>query len=180
MLQLLKQAPILLIALHDLKHHLRIDHSHDDTYLESTIQAATQMVENYVGRSLLSKQWKKTWGCQSSEKEEGLEAIPLSFPPVIEIDSIAHVHSAFQKVQAKRYRVIPGDQPILEIYTTAPQVEVIYKAGYGDYPEQVDRVLKQSILLCAADLYENRTHYQIETNSALMALLHPYRVLRLM
>jgi uncharacterized phiE125 gp8 family phage protein len=179
MMQLLKQAPILLIALHELKHHLRIEHTHDDTYLESTIQAATQMVENYIGRSLLSKQWRKIWTCQGASTNGGMEVIPLSFPPVVDVESIVHVHSEFQKIQARRYRLIPGEQPTLEVYTTAPHVEITYKAGYGDYPDQVERPLRQAILLCASDLYENRTQYALEANSALMALLYPYRVLRL-
>jgi hypothetical protein len=61
MLTVLKPAEIEVVSLVEVKAHLRLDHSFEDDYLLMVIQAATQSVETYLGKSLISRTWQLLW-----------------------------------------------------------------------------------------------------------------------
>ena len=179
MLQLIKQAPITVISLHELKDHLRLDHAHDDGSLEGIIQAATTMVEEYIGRSLLTKVWRRRWDC-TANRNESLQEIPLPYPPVTAVESVVSLPDQHQRIPLRRYRVSRTDAgAFLEVYSRDPQLEITYRTGYGDYPGEVAPALRRAVLITAAEMYENRGDFSLEEHSALKALLHPYKVLRL-
>jgi len=174
-MRLVKKAGIPVLNVHEVKHSLRIDHSFDDGVIEGTIAAATTMVESYINRSLLTKVYEYTWEC----RHEDVERIPLSYPPIIAIEKIVEVFHEFDQQQCRRFRFIQGESPMVEVYSKAPRIQLTYKAGYGDYPSDIDDTLKRAVLIASMELYDKPDTFSIEQHPTLSSLLSPYKVMRL-
>lgn len=80
MLTLLKDSEIDVVSLAEVKAHLRLDHAEDD-YLTTLIKSATNYVENYLGKTLISKTWRVIKQF-NEEKGLGLQEVILPYPPL--------------------------------------------------------------------------------------------------
>ena len=179
MLTVLKPAEIEVVSLVEVKAHLRLDHSFEDDYLLMVIQAATQSVETYLGKSLISRTWQLLWQ-PAKGGGDGLVEIKLPYPPLIEIISVHKVLSGGRKQPLKRYGLETMTSMPKLIYAAAGEaVEVIYRAGYGDYPKNIPASIRQALLVRIADFYENRCSTGFEAkvgqDGMFKDLLAPYR-----
>jgi uncharacterized phiE125 gp8 family phage protein len=179
MVEMIENAQMPLLPLHDVKHMLRINHDHDDAVIEALIKSATQMVENYTQRSLLKKTLRKKMDVTS----EGIHQIPLSYPPIIHIENVEEHMGDMLTKPLKRYRFLNGSTPVVEFYAkNATCISVTYSCGYGAYPKEVDDTLKQAVMMCAKNLYDDQD-FSLDLGTtkqgALMHLLSPYRVMQL-
>jgi uncharacterized phiE125 gp8 family phage protein len=179
MLTLLKGSEIDVLSLAEVKAHLRLDHASEDDYLHTLIQATTVSVENYLGKSLISKTWKLVWHLPQGEVTE-LVKIFLPHPPLLEVVSVNKVFANDRKQQIKRYFLdMSYSLPKLVCASSYEPIEITYRAGYGDYPKHVPASIRQAILLKIADFYENRTTSCYEKTSnqenLFKELLAPYR-----
>jgi uncharacterized phiE125 gp8 family phage protein len=176
MIKLVKKPGIPVLNVHEVKHSLRIDHSFDDAVIEGTIGAATATVESYINRSLLSKIYECTWECRNDQ----VQSIPLSYPPIVAIEKIVEIFHEFDQQNCRRFRFIQGETPMVEVYSKAPRIQLTYKAGYGDYPSDIDDALKRAVLIASMELYDKPDTFSIEHHPTLSSLLSPYKVMRLM
>lgn len=114
------------LALDDVKAHLRIDAYDDDDYVSSLIDAAQSYVDGrdgQLGRALLAQQWKLTlesfYDCRLFEMCYHLEyrrdrlrsgEIKLPLPPLRSVQSVQYLDAteALQTVDASTYRIIDG------------------------------------------------------------------------
>ncbi|RZI46574.1 head-tail connector protein [Candidatus Finniella inopinata] len=183
MLTVLKPAEIEVVSLPEVKAHLRLDHSFEDDYLLTIIQAATQNVESYLGKSLISRTWQLMWQPDKSEKG-GLVEIKLPYPPLMEIISVNKIFQGDRKQPMKRYGLeTMSSMPKLICVADSEAVEVIYRSGYGDYPKSIPAGIRQALLVRIADFYENRCSASFESKSTLDSLfkelLAPHRLVGL-
>ena len=154
MLQLLSAPPVSLVGIHEIKNHLRLDHSHDDSYLESLISVATAMVEEYCGQSLLIKKWRQISQHDMTKGVAGeIIKIFLRYPPLVDIESVFILDEKGQHKQTKRYYLNQkGTIPFIEIGASGRAIEVTYTSGYGVYPANINPTLRHSVLLVASQL----------------------------
>lgn len=175
-----------LVTLADVKTHLRVDVSDEDTYIPSLIAAARDKVEHYTGRTI---------------GEKTLEGILDDFP---DSDYIELLESPVQSITSIKYtdsdetentwssddyisnldiipeKIMPAYGETWPSFIPHPTgaVRIRYVAGHtsANLPDAV----KHAILLVIGDLYENREASsdlkRYEVPFSVKALLHTYRV----
>lgn len=165
------------VSLEEVKVHLRLDSPSEDGYLEELIRAATNVVETYIGRSLIKQRWCAT----QTTNGAGVAVIKLANPPLLEIIDVKEIYSDTKQKSIKRFSLHGNTLiPYLEITTDAKGVEVIYDAGYGELPRHVPSALKQAVLMVVAELYTYRELGKAEGQTLWQGLLQPFKVWRVL
>ncbi len=188
----------------EVKLHLRVDHTSDDTLITALIVAAREHVENYLVGSLVEQTravYLSSW-----------PYFPLRLPcgPVQSIDSVKYTDSdgVENTVSTDLYYLSPGGELCLETFESWPTarlrgpgaIEITYTTGYEpvvtvipgeeegdpdteetDYGANIPQAIKQAMLLLIGEWYEQReaaadTKYKIQTIPwGVKQLLAPYR-----
>jgi uncharacterized phiE125 gp8 family phage protein len=146
----------------ELREHLRLDGTEQDTYLETLIDTATESIEGEADRQLITAGWTLTldgfWGPGGIE----MPRAPLQSVTAITYTDTA---GATQTLASSAYRAVTLAE-IGRIHTAYGQslpslraeprnVSIVYEAGYGDAASDVPAAAKHMIKLIAAHLYEN-------------------------
>lgn len=155
------------IDLADLKSHLRIDHTDDDTMLSAYLSASVAMIDGASGRlkrALVTQTWRQSQPCVN-----GAGVIWLELPPVDTVTSIKYVNAedevlttatladfdvikqnhGFAVVKPKLGKSWP---PYAVTRPDALQVEFTTGDAVADVPEP----LKSAIRLLVAHFHLNR------------------------
>lgn len=180
------------VTLTEVKAHLVIEHTGDDTLLAALVTAARKHVEFRTGRAIVRQKWRLTRDCFA-------DAIDLHRPPVISIDSVNYTDTdGIARVVGDDSSPIDGspyysldlaEGRILKAYGASwptPRNEtgavwVDFWAGYANTTVSPNVAapsdLKIAVLLLVADLYEHRvkqSDMQLYTNTAFDLLIQPY------
>ena len=177
--------PAPVVSLAEAKLHLRVDAGDEDTLIEGMVAAATAHIDGpdgWLGRAI---------GAQTLELRTDVfrDAMPLPYPPVLEIVSVKHLDGAGEELTllAAEYELrgtLIGSAfgrrwPSVGYHSEAVRIQ--YRAGY----ETVPPAIRAAILLMTDDLYRNRGEAITGTISARVAmsttverLLEPFRVWR--
>lgn len=150
------------VTVDQLKDHLRISGTDEDTILGYYISAARLYCENFQGRSYITTVWKYTL-------DEFPDIIYVPRPPLQSSGlSIKYydTNGVQQTLSSSVYQVDIQSEPgrIVEAYgQTWPSirdminaVELNFKAGYGDAAANVPENNKLAVKLLAGWYYENR------------------------
>lgn len=179
------------VSLDEVKAHLKVEHTDDDTYLRALIQVVTDHLDGYsgiLGRALVTQSWRMDLRRFPGDRE-------LRFP-LLPVQSISAVNywdalNADQTLDASAYSLyVNSFGPVLlfnggtqwpGLYSRADAVRVTFVAGYGT-PNDVPAPIKHAMLLMIGDLYASRGE-KIRGDSmvepAIDALLAPFRVRRI-
>lgn len=170
------------VSLAEAKAHCRVSHGSEDTLITGLIVAAESMVEDYIGRSLMTQTWRYTPG--------GLaRRIELPRGPVQSITAFEYVDSdeVTQVVDAALYAEdFDANPPALErkpdqiwpvLGNVVTPVSITYVTGYAVLPGAI----KQAILMLVANWYSNREAIltggsAVEMPFGTMKLLRPFRL----
>lgn len=186
MLSRIKALEILPVGIPEVKAHLRLDHAHEDVYLQALIQSASGFVEEYLGRSLLTQIWRLIW-----EKEKpyppnlsgamgDMSIVPLSYPPLRAILSVNRILPTGAKQPIRRHRLEMGHQIPKLVFADVPEpVEIEYETGYGDKPTDIPPLIRQAVLMFVADFYEHRDSGLNARNAMAREMLDTYKTVRL-
>ncbi|MEI9989915.1 MAG: head-tail connector protein [Rhizomicrobium sp.] len=174
------------VTLAEAKAHLKVDTADDDALITAMITAARARAEWHTGRALIAQAWTLHLDCWPAS---GTIEIPL--PPlqsVVSVTSYARDDSA-AVLSPSLYTVDAASAPArLALKTGAPPptnlrnvnaLAIAFTAGYGAAASDVPGLLKEAILELVAFLYENRGEAPAELPLAALALLAPFRVLKL-
>lgn len=160
-----------IVTVQEMKKHLKITQTGWDDDIESAIVDAGAHFHGTTGilnRTLFPMQWRLHRPAFPTSR-----IIRLPFPPLRSVDSIAYMSGAASPnplLSAANYIVRTGDGSQvgeIELLTTEdwpntddhPRgVEIVFSAGYEDYPSQLKRIIK----LYAAHLLENREATMID------------------
>ena len=188
----------------EVKLHLRVDHTSDDTLITALIVAAREHVENYLAGSLV----EQTRAVYLSAWPYSPFRLPCG--PVQEIESVKYTDSdgVENTVSTDLYYLSPGGELCLEPFESWPTarlrgpgaIEITYTTGYEpvvtvipgeeegdpdteetDYGANIPQAIKQAMLLLIGEWYEQReaaadTQYNIQTIPfGVKQLLAPYR-----
>ena len=142
------------VSVEDVKQHLAIAHSDEDTYLSVLIDVATDSIDgpNGVGLALITQSWRMSIDHLS-------RSIELPLGPVQSVDSISFEGTT---LDPSSYTVDLDLSPA-RVYVGIPLcgskpgcVNVNFTAGYGDSGDDVPADLKHAIRLLVGHLYNNR------------------------
>lgn len=174
------------LTVQEVKDHLRILDSDEDSLLYTYITAARQFVENQTRRALITQ----TWDLKLDEFPKFDEVIELPKSPIQSVTSITYtdengdsqtLSTAIEDLTSIPARLTPAYQ--LDWPTTRDIINAVtirYVAGYGDSASDVPMALRHAIKLCIGHLYENRetstTLSLSEVPLAFNALIAPYIV----
>jgi uncharacterized phiE125 gp8 family phage protein len=165
---------------------LRLDHAHEDEYLRTLILTAVGMVEEYLGRSLLTQVWRLTWEKDKpypphlSVVEEDVCSVFLPYPPLRAIVSVNRVMSTGLRQPIRRHRLELNHLVPKLVFAAVPEpVEIEYETGYGDRPLDIPPVIRQAILISVANFYEHRESGTLPRNGIAWEILDTYRIVRM-
>ena len=136
-----------IIDLSILKSHLRIEHNHEDKYLQNIIDMATEILENKLSESLLEKVYKFT--CLPDQLNENhMIELPLNhITKIIKITDSDGKSVPFEFKQIKNKNVV-------HVAYTNKQIEIQYKAGITNNVDEIPKDIQFAILQIAKNIYE--------------------------
>lgn len=149
------------LSLVEVKSWLRVEHNADDIDISALVVAARGLVEEFLGRQLVSATWRLTAGWFPDFE------IRLPKPPLLSIASIQYLDTAgvLQTLDDETYDVDAAADPGVVMpasgYSwpatrTHPQsVRITYQAGYGT-AASVPEGIKTAIKLLIANWYQRR------------------------
>jgi uncharacterized phiE125 gp8 family phage protein len=182
------------ISLTEVKEHLRVDGTDQDSIIQAYLDAATAFVDGewgWLGRALVEQTWRltiDTFPCAE---------IKIPLPPLISVNSVIYFDAAGDPqtmVEDTDYFVDDQSEPgWITPMTTWPatldainSVQIEFVAGYQstsspvDPAENVPASIKQAMLLMITDWMEHRQNIITESVAlppyASQILLRPYRV----
>jgi uncharacterized phiE125 gp8 family phage protein len=151
------------VTLSEVKAHLRVDHTDEDTLIGALIPAARQLAEQYSRRAFITRTLDAVLDCWPGDDE-----ISLPYPPLIGITSITYTDTDgnpgtmasgdyYVDAVSQPGRVILADGAAWPDATlrTRAGITVRYTAGYGAAAD-VPQIYKAAILLLIGHLFENR------------------------
>lgn len=166
----------------ELKNHLRIEHTDEDTYLEALISSAIAQIENDTQRKFTET--------NLTLKLDGFEPeIELPVVPVAGVVSVKYVDENEQIQQLQSSDWYLDTRPMKAILSPAyltswprtsdipESVEITYTVGGGTMPTPI----KQAALLLIGHWYANRETVVVGTITsqlpmAYQSIIQPYRV----
>ncbi|MBS0273737.1 MAG: phage head-tail connector protein [Proteobacteria bacterium] len=173
------------ITLDQAKAHLRVDTTDDDALITSLIAAARARAEWNTGRAFVTQSWTlwlDGWPCN------GIVEIPL--PPLQSVASVtayamdgtpivldASTYQFDSAASPARLALKPNASPPVNL-RALNAIAIAFTAGYGAASD-VPAPLQQAILQIAAVLYAHRGDEAAELPQDALALLAPYRVVKL-
>lgn len=178
------------VSVDDIKSHLRIDHASDDDLLQEYLNAATQAVENYVHRQLITATFKQY---RDAFPSSGM--IILDRPPLLTVTSITYTDTdgATQTWPTNQYTVVADailgyvvpsyDSSGFPSTRDVPNaVTITYTAGYGATAASVPASIRQIIRNWTGDMYAKRETIS-DTNVIIVPgwverALIPYKVIK--
>ncbi len=180
-------ATVDVVTVAEIKSHLRIDTSDEDTLLGLYIDAATEMAENYCGRHFITHEYKLYFN-------EVMPKASLIFPdctlfvqtggndhhPVYYIDAdgtTQHSDAAYIDAYSN-----PSIVYLSSAFTTVSLKEDAanvfwfhFKTGIADNATGVPQAIKQAIKLIVSDMYYFREDRKRSFPMASEILLQPYK-----
>lgn len=154
------------LTLEETKLHLRVEHSADDTLINTLIQAAREVAEDLTWRAVVTQTITLVLDGFPSD---GIIELPR--PPLIQVDSVQYVDTngetqtltADSDYQVDAYsepaRIVPAyNQTWPSTRPIANAVTVVYQAGYGAAAD-VPRKIRQAMLLIVGEWYTHREEY---------------------
>jgi len=174
------------VSVTDMKEHLRVEHTDDDSYIEALTLAAAEMCENFQNRKYM-----QAGKVLKLDEFPGNGIIRPRWTPLIDVDSIQYVDTdgSTQIVSVSDYDVDTDSEPgrITPAYNkswpaTRPQINAVtvnYQAGYATADDVPDAV-KQAVKLLTGHFYEHRESVSevklSEIPQGIKSLLWPTRV----
>jgi len=173
------------VSLADVKAHLRVEGTDEDSLLQAAILAARIHVESETRRKLIAQGWR----LYLDEWPAG-RAIDLAVAPLISVESVTFydVVGAAHVLDENAYRVDAARLPPRIVAKLRPQaalydngIEIDVTAGYGVTSLAVPAALRQAILMLVAHWHEHRGAVGFDRAGDVAplgfeALIAPYRV----
>ncbi len=179
------------VTLAEAKAHLRLDHTLEDSLIQSLIITSRLHIEAALGLALITQTW--SYFADRWPKAQRLVM------PVRPVQAIASVRlwktdgtsttlpsSAFflDGVGNPARLVWQGAGPVADPGRTVNGIEVAFTAGFGAAPSDVPATIRHALLLLVAHWYENREPVDIgaahnAVPSMVSELLEPHRRRRL-
>lgn len=186
-------APVLpVLTLVEIKAHLRVDTSDEDTFMTNLGTAAIEHIDGWaglLGKALITQTWRADFDRFPSSRRIDLPLGPVQTVTVLYSDS----DNAEQTWASSKYAkhedasghflwLGQGQGAWPTTYDRRDAVRISTVVGYGDDPGDVPEPIRHALLLMIGDAYRSREGVVIGTISSLLpvsmateALLANYR-----
>ncbi len=172
------------VTLDQAKAHLKVDTADDDALIASLIAAARASAEWHTGRAFVTQSWTLWLDCWPRDC-----AVDIPLPPLQSVTSVTvyapdgttiTLDAALYQIDAAsapaRLALKPGASLPANL-RTMNAVAIAFTAGYGDTGD-VPAPVCEAILEIVANLYAHRGDTPAEQPLEALALLAPYRILK--
>ncbi len=186
-LQLITPPALEPVTLDEAKAHLKVDTADDDALIATLIAAARTRAEWHCGRAFITQAWILWLDCWPGDGE-----IEIPLPPLQAVSAITTYarDGSPGTLDPLTYTVDAASQPgrvVLACAAVPPlanlrrinAIAVAFSAGYGTTESSVPAPIREAILEIVAELYANRGDAAATPSPAALALLAPYRMLKL-
>lgn len=188
---LVTDAAIEPVSVAEVKNHLRVTDSTEDSLIAALIISARKIVEQFTRRALINQTYRLYL-----DQFPYINAIELPFPPLVSVSYVKYYDQdgVLQTLPALDYQTDNRSTPGLIALTEdgawpltegdkVNAVEIEFIAGYGATASAVPFPLRLAITHLAAHWFEHREPFsQNQYNTVPMTfemILMPYRFLRL-
>lgn len=170
------------LVLDDVRAHLRVDVTDDDSQIQGYMDAVVSQVDGFtgfLGRCLVEQQWtwyldRFPWPGQAQPWGGHPRELTLPLSPLIAVDSVTYLDptGASQTLDPSTYVVLTGPRAALALKSGQmwPQtsgdpraVSIVFRAGFAAKganaapdPDDVPAAIRAALKLMVGDLYENR------------------------
>ena len=166
----------------DVKLHLRVSGSEEETLIDGLIAAARLSVEAHAGVALISQTWKWTLDAWRGDVLE-LPLGPATSIVSVAVDGTPLSPSAYTLVPGRPARLLSdGGVQWTSPTMKAGGIEIIFAAGFGSSETDVPRDLRHAILMLVAHWFENREPASFAgatLPTSVTAILAPHKRVRL-
>ena len=172
------------VSRNEMKTYLRIEHSDENSLIDSLIYTATVLCEKRIHRSLITQSWTLYYDNFPAKDYMGLYNGEIQT-----IDSVKYYDTAdtVATLAATEYYLVDEDMKgkvtlkynkFWPTTTLRPRqgVEIIYTAGYGDDSTDIPESIRQGIMNMVAHLYENREQTDITIPEIVKDLWSTYKI----
>jgi uncharacterized phiE125 gp8 family phage protein len=189
------------VTLDEAKAHLKVDTDDDDTLIGVLITACRASAEWHTGRAFITQSWVLSldaWpgaaadcGLPPALSTTPPAAIEIPLPPLQAVTNITTYarNDAATVLDSSLYQVDTASKParVALKFGVAPPTDlrgmnaiaIAFTAGYGDAEANVPAPIHAAILEMIADAYTNRGDTSSDPPLAALALLAPYRIVKL-
>lgn len=198
----LNTAPATLaVSVADMKAHLRVDTSAEDTLIQALIESATRKVEDFTHKRLINQTWeywldhfptrsKERWwdGVKEIAISEILapqDFIKIPLSPLSSVTSLSTFNRDNTEVtfSASNYfidnvtdRVVLNDGQVWPSnLRNRHAVKVVFVAGYGAASSDVPATLREAVKQLTAHMYEHRGDEEATMPGIVRDMIFPYR-----
>lgn len=169
------------VSVQEAKEHLRIDTDWDDDLLFAYIQTAREMIEEYLGRALITQTWDMILDTLP-------ERVELPRPPVQEVNGVYardasdneyEISSDHYTMEEKADLLMLSAQSVVTwpFHRDIAGARIEFVSGYGDSASDIPPPLRVGILQMVGHLYENRESQAIPPG--VRQIIQPYRRVRI-
>lgn len=179
------------VTLGEAKAHLRVDHTYEDTLIQSLVTAARLHVETLTGRALIDQSWRVTLDRWPDNRIVALPIGPVGAVTAIRVydadDIVATIDPSAYLLDATgvpaRIALRQGVGWPLPGRAIAG-IEIDFAAGYGPAATDVPEPLRRALMMLVAHWYEQREPVTLGGAALPVplgaeAILSPYRARRL-
>lgn len=165
------------VPVEDVRAHLRVDGTEEDSVIEGAIAAAVQHLDGYggiLGRALMEQTWRQYLSCWPASRSVKLALAPALSIVAVEgrgADGVAVALDSADfrlvgKASVSPQLLINPDVALPALAAGPDAVSITFKAGYGASPEFLPPALRAAIMLMAGDLFRFRSTVQAGTSAA--------------
>ena len=149
------------VLLAEAKSHLRVDNDEENALISILAQAAREVVEQRIGRSLITQ----TRTIKMDHFPLQSDTILLPYGPVQSVTSIKYFENEVEETLSPSLYTVDINSDIARIVVddSWPStdddinvVTIVYVCGYGASSSYVPKPIKHAIYMMIAHLYENR------------------------
>lgn len=171
------------LSLKEVKDFLNVTNTAQDQIIVSLIYAATELVEKYLNRALITQTYS-----YSIDRYPPCDKLKLMYGPVQSITSITSTltDASTEVFSSDNYYLANADtDPAISLnynaiwpsYVLQPTqgVTIVYVTGYGDTADDVPQGIKSSMMALIANLFENREDEMVELPQLIKTMLHQYK-----
>lgn len=178
------------VTIDEVKSHLRVDGTGEDTLLASLVLTSRLHIESALGLALMTQGWRVVLDAWPADGAVGLPIAPVQTIDAIRVRDQQGIAVA---VDPGRYEFVPAGRPQRIVPrgegwpapgTRIAGIEIDVTAGYGAAAGDVPQPIRQALLLLIAHWYEHRDPFEIgapqtHVPGSVSRLLAPYRPVRL-
>jgi uncharacterized phiE125 gp8 family phage protein len=168
---IIEQSKEAALDIQTLKSHLRIEHNHEDAYLDEIIGMATCILEGCIHKPILEKKYKCVF--YGGERRPYKVEIPIGC-----VNKIVSVKEEPDGKELQFFVDTEGERTYVLTEPSKSSVEIVYSAGMTCEASKVPKDIKYAILQISKNIYDCCEQNPLESENV-KQIINSYRTILL-